>query len=62
MHATRPTSPAALAMDLMRPSEILAPPAPATDDPRRWLRVVLRALLVLANVAAAAILLGVALR
>jgi hypothetical protein len=46
----------------MRPSEVLGRPAPATDDPRRWLRVVLQALLALANVAAAATLLAVALR
>ena len=44
------------------PSEILSPPAPSTDDPRRWLRAVLRALVVLANVAGAAILLRVAIR
>ncbi|AHG93344.1 hypothetical protein J421_5809 (plasmid) [Gemmatirosa kalamazoonensis] len=49
-------------MEVMRPSEILGPPAPSAEDPRRWLRVLLRALLVLANVVGAAILLGVALR
>jgi hypothetical protein len=45
-----------------RPSEVLGRPAPARDDARRWLRVALQALLVLANVAAAATLLAVALR
>jgi len=63
MYATHRTPPRAIAMDVMRPSEILGPPAPSADDPRRWLRVLLlRALLVLANVVGAAILLGVALR
>ena len=54
MHATHRT-PRVLAMDVMRPSEILGPPAPSADDPRRWLRGVFRLLLALANVAAAAL-------
>jgi len=60
MHGTEHPQPRFVAMDVMRPSEILGPPPRSTDDPRRWLRMVLRALLVLANVAGAAILLGVA--
>lgn len=62
MHAPRRSPPQFLTMDVMRPPELFAPPAPSTDDPRRWLRVVLQVLLVLANVMAAAILLDVALR
>jgi hypothetical protein len=62
MHASHRPQAQALAIDVMRPSEVLGRPAPATDDPRRWLRVVLQALLALANVAAAATLLAVALR
>ena len=62
MHASRRPQAQALAIDLTRPSEVLARPAPAADDPRRWLRVMRQALLVLANVAAAATLLAVALR
>jgi len=62
MHATHRTPPRVVALDVMRPSEFLGPPAPSADDPRRWLRVVFRTLLVLANVAAATVLLGVAVR
>ena len=51
MHATHRT-PRVLAMDVMRPSEILGPPAPSADDPRRWLRTGFRLLLLLAKAAA----------
>ena len=44
----------------MRPSQRLGPRAPATDDPRRWLRVLLvRTLVVLANAVTGAVLLHV---
>jgi hypothetical protein len=48
----------AIAMDVMRPSAILGPPAPGTDDPRRWLRMVWHALGALACAATAVILIG----
>jgi hypothetical protein len=62
VRARRRTPPRLLAPDVMRPSGLRGPPAPSAADRRRWLRVVLQALVVLANLVAAAVLLGVALR
>jgi hypothetical protein len=60
IHTTHRPHPQPLAMDVMCPSEILGQPAPAADDPRHSLRVVfVQALVVLANVAAAAMLFDV---